>query len=102
MNAASDVAMARERVPRLVARLVGPAEAVEVRRDHARAGGGERRDHPAVEIRPGRLTVQAEERVRRGARTFVDVVHPQAGQRVDVMRRERKAGKPVEARVGGA
>ena len=50
-----------EGVEALVLGLVGAAEADEVRRHHARAGGEERRDHAAIQVAPGRLAVQAEE-----------------------------------------
>jgi hypothetical protein len=42
-------------------RLVGPTEAEQVGRDHARAGFKEDGDHVPVEKAPGRLTVQAKE-----------------------------------------
>ena len=78
-------------------RLVGAAEAEVVGRDRA-CGRAELGDDLAVEVRPGRLAVQEEDR---RARAFVEVVHAQAVL-LDVVRLEVVAGEAVEALVGGS
>ena len=85
-------------------RLVGAAEADQVGRDRAQPGGGEHRDHRAVEEAPRRLAVH-EQHDRRVARALVEVVHAQravaAGWDLDVVRRERETGQVGEAVVRG-
>src|SRR5581483_5043269 len=90
--------VARIAVIGLRRQLVGLAEADEVRRDRTHAGRHERRDHLAIEITPGRLTVQ-EQRNRSIARPLVEVMHAQAGD-VEPVRLEAVARKVLEARVG--
>src|SRR5258708_39934111 len=67
-----EAAMEVEGVERLIFRLVRAPEADEVGRHDARAACDEPRNHPPVEIAPGRLAVQAEKRAL--ALTFVDVM----------------------------
>ena len=55
----------RVAVVRDVGGLVRAAEADEVGRDRAQPGGGEQRDHRAVQERPGRLAVQQQHRLGR-------------------------------------
>ena len=55
------VAVEIERVDALVRRLVRASETEKVRRHHAAARREEMRDHPPIEIAPGRLAVQAQE-----------------------------------------
>src|SRR5256885_1266781 len=58
-------------------RLIGTAKANQVGGDHAMAFGSENRRHLAVEIAPGRLSVQKQDRI--GIRwAFVDIVNAQA------------------------
>jgi hypothetical protein len=89
----------------LADRLVGTAEADQVRRDDPVAGRDQTGDHPAVEIAPARLAVEQQHR-RRIVRPLVDVVHAKfAAFRVvdeQVVRRVRPVGQRGEAVVGGA
>ena len=78
-------------------RLVRAAEAEVVGRDGA-SDTRDRRDHLAIQERPGRLAVQEQHRI---ARALVDVVHPQPVL-LDVVRLEGVAGEPVEPLVGRA
>src|SRR3972149_1579956 len=66
-------------------------------RNPFRMSRGQRGNQLAVQVAPGRLTVQAEHRI---AMAFVDVVHPQALD-VQVARRKRKNDQPGKAFVGG-
>ena len=79
-------------VPLHVGRLVGAAEAGEIRRDAAEARVADRRDHLAPEERPGRLAVEEHDR---RAVAGVDVREPQP---VDLAVRglERKIRQPLE------
>ena len=94
-----------ERVGVEIGRLVGAAEAEEIRTDHPRAGGGEMRDHLAIEKGPARLAVQAQEGAFRIRRTGVDPGGAQpfiAGQVFGIGNREIKIGQIVEACLGRA
>ena len=93
------------RVVAALARLVGAAEADEIRRDDAVSRRGEERNHLAIQIRPRRLAVQAEHRI--GARWALRRRSGRAGAAVtggdlDVVRGERVAGQVGEALIGGA
>src|SRR5262249_20513593 len=81
-------------------RLVGTPEADQVRCHDPVSGRHQDGDHLAVEVRPGRLAVQAEDGVR-ARRSLVDVVDPEPVD-VEVVRAERVAWKTHEAIVGGA
>jgi hypothetical protein len=87
----------------LLGGLVAPAEPDEVRRQHAMSARDEAGDHLPVEIRPGRLAVQQQDRAR-AARALVDVVHAQgpalAVGEQGVVRGERVAGQVGEAALG--
>ena len=85
-------------VPAAVGRLVRAAEAGVVGADHALPGRHQRRQHLAVEVGPGRLAVEADDRV---ALALVHVVQPQAVDVVPV-RLEVVARQAVEALVGSA
>ena len=74
-----------EGVDRLVHRLVRAPEAVEVGRHRAMTGGGEDRDHLAVEVAPGGLAVQAEEDLGGVGRSLVEVVQPRALEAVEIL-----------------
>ncbi|CFE46888.1 Uncharacterised protein [Mycobacterium tuberculosis] len=86
-------------------RLVGAAEADQVGREHTVPGGGERRNHGSVQITPGGLAVQQDDR-RTVARALVDVVHSQrlgvAGRHIDIVRCKRVAHQVFEPGVWGA
>ena len=88
-----------EVVERFVLGLVGAAEADEVGCDDARAARQENRDHAPVQVRPGRLAVQAQERAL--ALAFVDVVHAPVAP-LQVTGKEAEAGQLVEALIGRA
>ncbi len=91
-------------------RLVGAAEADQVGCDAPVTGGGQHRDHVAVQVAPRRLAVEQQQRLARlrvGAR-LVDVVDAQpvaaaiAGVDLDVVRVVRVPGEVDEAVVGRA
>ena len=85
-------------VPVEIGRLVGAPEAGEVRTDHPVAARHERRQHLAVQVRPRRLAVEADD----GAtRTLVEVVHPEAVH-LGVVGLEVVARQVLEALVWGA
>src|SRR5581483_11030312 len=96
-NAPDRRGVAVVRVPAALGRLIRASEAEVVGCDAASLAG-ERRDQLAVEERPRRLAVQQQDRF---ARALVDVVQPQAVL-LDVVRRERERGKPLEPFVGRA
>ena len=91
-----DVAVVR--VPVALGRLVGAAEAGVVGHDHAVPAVDQRPDHLPVEVRPGRLAVEADDRV---ARALVEVVQPQPVD-LGVVRLEVEPGQALEALVGCA
>ena len=82
-------------------RLVGLAEADQVRRHRAEPGVGEDGDHPAVEVAPRRLAVEHQHRIG-VRRPLVDVVHPEPARQVGPVRVERVVGKVPETLVRGA
>ena len=86
-----------ERVPLGVRRLVRPAEAEVVGRDHPRHRSEWRNQLP-VEVRPRRLAVQEQGRV---AGALVDVVHAEPVL-LHVARRELVTREPLEPLVGRA
>jgi hypothetical protein len=94
-----------ERVVLAGGRLVGPAEADQVRREHAQPGAGEDRDHVPVQVAPRRLAVHAEHD-RSVARALVDVVDPQRAAvsvgNLGVVGLEGVAGQIPEPLVGRA
>ena len=85
--------------------FVALAEPDQVGCDHAMSGGNEQRDHLAIEVAPGRLTVHAQDGCGVG-RPLVEVVHTKGAAvvvgDVDVVRRERIVGQSGEAFIGGA
>ena len=92
-----------ERVVRIVCGLVGTAEAEQVRRDGAMAGTGEDRDHPAIQVAPGGLAVQAEEDLLGLPRALIHVMRAQVREAWKVLQvalSERKAGQISKSRVG--
>ena len=94
-----------EGVRALLLRLVAFAEADQIGRHHAVAGGGEDGDHVPPQVAPRRVAVQAQPSARGVGRAFVQVMQAQAGQRrqiADVVRHPRVAGQVVERRVGRA
>ena len=95
--------MWRSSVPVVVDDLVALAEADEVGRDAAVAGGDERRDHAAVEVAPGGLAVEQEHdgRGRAGVGAggaLIEVVDAQALP-LQVVGSEQKVRQPIELRV---
>jgi hypothetical protein len=89
--------MAVEGVPADLGRLVRAPEADVVGRDDPR-GPRKQRDHLPVEERPGRLAVEAENRL---AGPLFDVVHPQPVM-LQPVRLEVVADQAREALVGRA
>src|SRR5262245_17746695 len=98
------VAVETKRVDRILDWLVGSSEAQKVRRDHAMASGQKHRDHLAIEIGPGRLTMQAEISLHVGRRFHRPLVHGVDAQAlisfqtVEIMRSEgiaRQLRKPL-------
>ena len=87
-------------VRRAIGRLVGAAEPDQVGRDDPIAGVDERRDHAAVQVAPGRLAVQQQERARL-AGSLLDVRHAQPVD-LDVLRLVREIGQLRESVVGRA
>ena len=81
-------------------RLVRATEADVVPRDHPQSRRSEDRDHLAVEIGPGRLSVHEHDQGAVGG-PLLDVVDPQAVD-LDPVRRERVARESGEALVGRA
>ena len=93
------VAVEVEGVDPVLDRLVGAAEAEEIRRHGAVAGGGDEGNELAIEIAPARLAVEAEEDPPRCARALVEIMQAQpliAVEVVAVMRRKGKAGQGGE------
>src|SRR3954453_21247508 len=90
--------VALEAVPVALGRLVGAPEARHVDGHDAQPAVEQRTRDLAVEVRPGRLAVEANDRAC-VTRTFVDVVHPQAVD-VEVVRLEVVARQVGEAFVG--
>ena len=80
-------------------RLVAAAEPDEVDRDGAQPRVDQHRDHPAVQVAPGRLAVQ-QQHDRRVGGTLVEVMHAEAVD-LDVVGGERKIGEVGEALVRG-
>ena len=72
------VGVPRDPVQIRVVGLFGAAEAEVVGHDRAVPGVGERTDEVAVQIPPGRVTVQQHHRAPI-ARTHIDIVHPAVG-----------------------
>src|SRR5262245_7883044 len=92
--------MAVEAVPVAIRRLVGAPEAREVRTDDPVPGLHQRGEHLAVEERPGRLAVEADDRFA-VLRALVHIVQPQTVD-LDVVGLEVVARKALEALVWGA
>src|SRR5204863_67800 len=94
-------AMEVECIERFVLRLVGAPEADQVRCHHPCAARDEVRNHLPVEIAPGRLAVQAEERAL--ALAFVDVINlkvaPHGGARDEMARIWLDVDRDAEPRV---
>ena len=80
--------------------LVRAPETDQVRGQHPVSRGNQRRDHEAVEIAPGRFTVEQQHR-RRVARPFIQVMQAQACH-LGVLRLKREVGQRVEALFWGA
>ena len=76
----------RVRVRARIRRLVRAPEADQVGHDHAEAGRLQRADHLPVQVAPGRLAVEQEQRLARAARSGVDVGHAQPGLELEVAR----------------
>ena len=92
--------MELEAVDRVLDRLVGAAKSEQIGRHDPVPGAGKHRDHAAIEVRPRRLAMQAQEGVFRARRAFVEPMHAQAGktrQRFGKMRPERKSRKIRES-----
>ena len=81
-------------------RLVRAAEADEIGRDRAESCGGEDRDHLAIQVRPRRLAVEAEDR-RCRRRSLVDVVDAETAD-LRVVRLEGISREIGEPRIGRA
>ena len=93
------VDVAAHRVGRTVDRLVGPAEADEVRGHGPQPPFGQTRHDRPVEVRPRGLPVQQENRLGVG-RALIDVVHPQPVGQAGEAGREGEPREVVEAFLG--
>ena len=86
-------------------RLVRLAKANQIRCQHAVPGGGERGNKFAVEIGPGRLSMQQQDR-RSVAGAFIDIMQPQGWRalrfNLNIMCRKRIVRKVGECGLGRA
>jgi hypothetical protein len=89
----------RHGVRRPVQRLVGTAEADQIRGHGAQAAGGQAGHHRAVEVGPRGLAVEEEDHfgIRR---PFVDVMQAQPVRQLGMARQEGKSWKVTEALFG--
>ena len=80
--------------------LVGPPESDQIRRNRPQSRRDQDWDHLAIEVRPSRLAVEKEARLR-GGRALVNIVDSEPSDG-DVLRRKRipgQAGKPLIGRA---